>query len=477
MSLPSTRSLPDGRIDQSHHRAVIGCSVLVVLSVIVALLPIPTGPTLMILVGLAGIPLVVLYLGSGDVFSPAAFVGLAYLMGWFGPVVDFVATGDTTDVLLGQGLEYLVSPLVLAVAGIGCLAVGMCWTPADRIVARIPTFRREWDDDRANRVVALCTTIGVGSLFLLFWTTGGVPTALSELSAKRRPPTEYIAWGTKLLFVAALVDLGTVVRRTDRSRNRVAVTGALVAIACIPPFYRSIRSSLLLFLISLVVVYHYTERRVKLAHLLALVPLGVVTINVMGSLRKASWMGASALDPSTTLRPGAIGDFFGARRTGVTVHAHLFHVVPDRIGFQYGTTLLSWVTRPIPRQLWPGKPRDIGQVLGERIFHQGVGTVGGGTPPPVPAELYLNFWIPGVLVGMFLFGACIRIGYNYCEPGSGGLPRTLIYSIFATTFVFGILYGNVSQLVTNLLQLALPLLLALGFISGDWTAIGDDLGR
>lgn len=451
-------------------RATFAVVCLVLVSVVVAAIPEATRLRLVFLVIIGLVLLIPLYTRSGDVFSPAGFLGLAYLMGWFGPVLDFVINGDPDGLLLGNGLEYLTYPLLLTVVGMGCLVAGMYSIRGDVIANRLPRFRDGWNEDRANHVVLLFTLLGGASFALLMYTTGGIPTELAELSSKRRPPTAYIRWGARLLLVAALIDLGTLVNKDTRSGLRVARTVALVGIACFVPFYSSVRSTLFLFLISLLIVLHYRVIEFTFVRVLPFVLIGILTSNIMIGLRRLSRMGPEGFGVGAILKPTAIVSFFEAQTTGITVMAHLVHKVPGQLGFQFGQTLFTWAVFPIPRAFWSGKPVNLGQVLGEEIYKQGIGFVGAGTPPPVPAELYLNFWIPGLVIGMYALGVLVRAGYLYFQPSQDKLPHVLLYAVFAPIFVMGILRGDFSPTVISLLQWYIPLGAGLIYIiPGDFT--------
>lgn len=464
MAVHSTRSSFVIRNYAEYFQSAFFVLALVVFATVVAILPLPTRAKLVVLVTLGLVPLVLLYGRSGDVFSPAGFLGLAYLMGWFGPVLSFTIHGDPDGLLLGNDLGYLVYPLVLSVVAIGCLVVGMHSMRADAIASKLPRFREGWNVKRADHVTITFAVIGSISLVLLIHTTGGIPTELSELSAKRQVPTAYITWGTHLLLVAALIDVGTLVSRDGYPPKRVVRAGALVGVGCFVPFYMSIRSILLLFMISLLIVVHYRVIRFTVARVLPFVPVAILVANLMGGLRRLSWMGPEGFDARNIFDPTAFLGFFDANPSGITVMAHLVQNVPERMEFEHGTTLLTWLVFPIPRSIWSDKPMNLGQVLGEEIYEQGVGVVGAGTPPPVPAELYLNFWIPGLVVGMYVLGVVVRAGYVYLRPSDGPLSHVLLYAVFAPIFVMGLLHGDFSPTMVSLLQWYIPLGIGLVYI-------------
>jgi len=80
---------------------------------------------------------------------------------------------------------------------------------------------------------------------------------------------------------------------------------------------------------------------------------------------------------------------------------------PERVPFQGGWTLLHVPISFIPRILWPGKPQiAIGQWITDNY---GAGPeIASNTGSSWIGEFYLNFGLPGVVVGMLVMGAYFR---------------------------------------------------------------------
>jgi len=80
---------------------------------------------------------------------------------------------------------------------------------------------------------------------------------------------------------------------------------------------------------------------------------------------------------------------------------------PERVPFQGGWTILNVPLSFIPRILWPGKPNiAIGQWITDNY---GAGPeIASNTGSSWIGEFYLNFGLPGVVVGMIVTGAYFR---------------------------------------------------------------------
>lgn len=101
------------------------------------------------------------------------------------------------------------------------------------------------------------------------------------------------------------------------------------------------------------------------------------------------------------------GDF-DAFENGIAV----LNAVPLYHDFLYGGSILSVLYNPIPRIWWPDKPAVASSsILEETQFgRRAAGKF--NIAVCLPAELYMNFWWPGVIFGMMLFGYISRVFYD-----------------------------------------------------------------
>jgi oligosaccharide repeat unit polymerase len=124
-----------------------------------------------------------------------------------------------------------------------------------------------------------------------------------------------------------------------------------------------------------------------------------------------------------------VGTIIGGRDfADIVTLAHIVRTVPDRLSLEYGKTLWVLVTRPIPRSIWPNKPVNHGIELKNVLFNRHW-LWGGSTPPTLIGELYWNFHIPGVIVGMWLLGLIVRASYEYVRHYSDNLFVITLYCI------------------------------------------------
>jgi hypothetical protein len=128
--------------------------------------------------------------------------------------------------------------------------------------------------------------------------------------------------------------------------------------------------------------------------------------------------------------------------------AAILRDVPRAVPYRYGETLvLAPIGIFVPRILWPNKPSiAIGREFGETF--QLVNPVDDLTQiaPTFTGELYWNFDVVGVIVGMFLFGAAMRAFYDRFGAGREAAPlRFACYLGLLPTLIH--FEGNVAMMM------------------------------
>jgi hypothetical protein len=136
----------------------------------------------------------------------------------------------------------------------------------------------------------------------------------------------------------------------------------------------------------------------------------------------------------------------------VTKMALIIASVPGQMDYCYGETLVGWLAAPIPSHIWPNKPlwTERGVFINQRVY--GAKHSLSGVPPGLPAELYWNFGLPGVFLGMFIAGVALRSLYVSFAPYRESPAAVLIYSIVVTRLTLFMLGSDVG---TGILKTAL----------------------
>jgi hypothetical protein len=101
--------------------------------------------------------------------------------------------------------------------------------------------------------------------------------------------------------------------------------------------------------------------------------------------------------------------------------------------------------KPVPRFLMPDKPEEMsGQVFGHRYGFISSENLTTSINLPQLVELYANFGLPGVVVGMFLVGMLYRVVIEmYVHPGMG--LGALVGAVYVSSKMFDV--GSAASLV------------------------------
>jgi len=160
-------------------------------------------------------------------------------------------------------------------------------------------------------------------------------------------------------------------------------------------------------LLSLVVIRHYSYKKIKLNFLLIFIFISFTIISILGSIEKNKDEKATINFNSNSIVKNIIyaPHFLGVGKTSVIIAG-----IPNKEDFQLGKSYLSIIFAPIPRPLWPDKPViRIGRFVGQNLYEKGNFT---GVPPGIIGESYLNFGWAGVLIIPFFLGFLIKKIYN-----------------------------------------------------------------
>ncbi len=136
----------------------------------------------------------------------------------------------------------------------------------------------------------------------------------------------------------------------------------------------------------------------------------------------------------------------------------ILRYVPEEVPLLWGESYLTLLARPIPRVIWPTKPRGTDFRTGATFYNSPW-----GVPPGAVGEAFWNFHIPGVVGIFFLFGIfkrwLCRLVLEYGEHGF-----VLFFYAF-TTIIFAPSENTVTQWMLTLLP-ALLFAAATGIVRG-----------
>jgi oligosaccharide repeat unit polymerase len=156
----------------------------------------------------------------------------------------------------------------------------------------------------------------------------------------------------------------------------------------------------------------------------------------------------------------ALNQFFDGADTAMVVNLAVeMQFVPEEISFKHGQTYLGALARPIPRALWPSKPRAADTELTEKIFPT-IARGGGGFSFSLFGEPFLNFGWLGVFLIPALLGVVWRALYVWFQRA----PRNpSVIALYAVNWPFMVIYmrGGIGVDYQRQLIVVIPLLVAI----------------
>ncbi|HZR71104.1 MAG TPA: O-antigen polymerase [Burkholderiales bacterium] len=384
--------------------------------------------------------------------------------------------------------ESVVDPLVRQNADVGELQPAIAWYAlvqavgflallagtrsrrAARLAGRLPVIATDARPQRERLAIACALAIsGIG--FAVFVAqVGGLDFLLRNLDRRTAltAGAGYVLSLLNLLFFA--IAIAIVGMRRRRTALKWAFLGALVLAAAIVFSSLGGRKATLLIFVSGVFAWHYGVRpirRVRFRHLLpavALVPYFVI----MPILRSPGGF------EYFSRNPGALATEIAENITvAVTDLSYVDTYLYVTNAFHahdvwWGATYRDLLKAPVPSTLDDSKPP-----LDDGVY---VRTLAGGMraepgmafkqlfysswPPETLGATYMNFWLPGVVVGMWLLGAVYRLAYAYMRRSRCTLYSIVVYAhvvvsfhlsnlrivqavvyLTITTLFFGLLFG------------------------------------
>ena len=302
---------------------------------------------------------------------------------------------------------------------------------------RLPATSESVDPARVMVGAVVVSALGVLALALFLLPAGidGLDVFLNgrsgELSALLDESTLYFWYGSLLVIPAALAAFAIAV--TTRTATSVVVALVLLGIALL----RTVPTGNRIFLLVLfggMVVFVFL-RRAQRPGVTALV-VGLVgalffsyvvlvfrTPDTRSSVLTA--LEALAEAPQRVFRP--LTEEPDAEMAPALAGALI--VVPDKFGYRFGgATFGDLILRPVPRELWPGKPEIPGRKVTAEVW-PGARESGYFDPAFTPLlSFYWDFGIPGAFVGMALLGVLARALYEYLLLRPRSFGTQLLYS-------------------------------------------------
>lgn len=346
--------------------------------------------------------------------------------------------------------------LVVALLGAAAFTLAYSLAVGRRLAARLALPREARDRRRLLTAAAAVGLVGFLSYIVVIASFGFAETISAILRAdsaafpELTSATMYASFLFLFLTPAALVCVAAGTR--DRSLPVVAVGVAMALLVLVFSLPLGSRITLLPLLGGLYVLY-YVQRsaRPRLSSIVALLAIALVVSAFLSDLRGRGTRDESVGDTvSRTLSASRLADSLtsGPDTDIAPVLAAALGVIPERLAHTYGRTIFGdLVLRPVPRSLWEGKPIPPKKELLATVWpiEYERGTINSEASPL--AYFYWDFNLPGVALGMALYGLLARLLYEYFRQNGLSLYAQVLYALAIWFVVIGVRDGPVDTFV------------------------------
>jgi len=184
-------------------------------------------------------------------------------------------------------------------------------------------------------------------------------------------------------------------------------------------------------LVCYLILRNYLVRRLDWKFIPWLAAFTLVVFLVGYSYRGARGTGdfAAGLAEYNDQKGSLFATFFG-RFYGTDSFMVVLDATDQGYPLQHGKTLADLLYFYVPRAIWPGKPESYSMAFGREFLAATSDAGESFFTPSLPAELYLNFGVVGLLVGGLLTGRLLwDVYFHLVLRPDRGVERLLVYAI------------------------------------------------
>lgn len=427
-----------------------------------------------LIISMIALPLIVRI--KSDVFSIWSWIFYSSILGVFFRCLyiyfDLPNHNEIDTVfLLGRPKNFLFPAMILVFFGVLIMVIGYLSTKKKFILKKKIFTNHLWDEKRFFIVSISLMVISLFSLVTFINLQGGL-FSIESMSSYRGVSDTLSEASThsylRLLVSFSGINMYLLTTWIICFKKRKFLSYALWIISFLTfvffNFYISQRGAIVFAMVQIIAISYYLNgyKLPKFKMFIGLL-VSLVIFQIMSTIRNFKEVESNDVKFSVlkALEPAILT----TNMIDISKTAHIINAVPEKLNYQYGATLTTMFIAWIPREFWPEKPvTNVDNTIGIKVF--GATTYGsGGVPPGIFAELYWNFWIPGVIIGCFLLGAFLKIINQTVNKNIENPNMVLIYVINFMFIGLAFLGSSFSSVLIGVLQTLIPTFLILKLIT------------
>ena len=376
-------------------------------------------------------------------------------LGMFTPLAYRFFVGDNPFHWLNMSLFY-------SIIGFVCIYLGYL-APVGGVIARgLPAFNLKWSKTKLKTIILFYTLLALLCYAWLVHLGGGFWSFIGNIGYLRwtllKYGTGYIIFGIWFLVAANII---WHLWATQHKGGKLLLwLHTLMTLALFVTLGG--RSAVIGIVMVIVAIYHYAWKRISLRKLLIILLVMVIFAQVFVVFR---WYSPAEFKEHL-FNPAIALKFWLGDISSIRVFMRILEGVPAKLDYQLGRTYLNAPLFLVPRRFFPDKPSASADLVVEALFPEYHLPGGGHTaalPPTMPGELYLNFSIVGIILGMFLFGIFCKVGYSYLLKNTKKEMPILIYAVLVPLFLAAT-SGDFTIAARYLFTTLVPILMAIVFM-------------
>jgi len=377
-------------------------------------------------------------------------------------------------ILLHKDLTQFVPGALVASLAILCVVAGYLSGGRQQLIE--PRKIIAWGEiveGKFSLFISLAVLISMSAMAIYLKETGFSLADLSSISAKRSAASGadvdgYLRRLCDMIYMLTIITAAFSTKSQSRYASylkRLAWFTASLAIFW--AVASSVRAGIIFVALSLMAIQAQARRReFPIGILIIAILLGNFAFTFISSARK----GNTDITAITTdfIEFRGLESIATAGNLGGTIFTqHMMDLVPSTIEYQNGGTFAYIFIAPIPRDVWPDKPKALGALLEDYMGSQTAARRGGGMATGLVGEILLNFGVWGIVPIMVLFGVLMRLVENTFSPiatqsaAAIALQQTLAISIVYNLYGYNLARGGV-DLIFSMLVFTMILWLSSG---------------
>jgi hypothetical protein len=390
--------------------------------------------------------------------TPIVYRGLSGRWDPFEPIVIFCAGGFVLfflrPVWMWMHDSWILGPydardgfsgaVAIGLVGFAALAATYFLDIGERIAAKVPPVRDDWDP---GRVVFACLGIMVIAtlLFAMFIGTSGgfsavknyfsgrdatlVQNLVGTATGPRRSAYLYLAPYMSLPVTLMLLE----VWRRQRRPIYAALGGCVFALVLAMTIPRGDRTYLLALLLPLIALWYLRrERRPRALSIVAAILATMVVANALLQFRNKESRDAplsSKVARSASHPLDAVNEFMlGPDVSMFSILAPAYQAMPKHLEFTPGGTLAATLVQPVPGSFWRGKPKDPEVKIYATLFPVNAAATQAGFASSTLGSFYADSGFVGVVIYCALLGIILRVMFEWWRMNKRNASVTIVYA-------------------------------------------------